>query len=333
MDISFDEDRHLPPPSGEGAVSLGYHGWPAKHLLLSFHRIFLDSRGNGRLDLVAESTKLRGIIFWCLSCINVEAPDPIEPEAYRKDENIFNDGLTDFYHVWTLAESLLLDPSPLPAARLLQWLQSYMQSGDENLELEEAKRMAHEAGEHGGSAELTPMYWDAVRMLVVGAMPKCAEKMLRRHPDGGGNASEVGALASQLNKMPVLPLTEGAQDSGDGAAAAKIDRQGFLANWIRWQKRCKEVAASFGVVPGVGGERVGDGGDGDERRQLRWLWGVLCGVRSCLEEATGSWVQLFAAVLAFERPDVKPEGVAPLLRDCKRKYHPVPDEEFLIEVR
>lgn len=62
-----------------------------------------------------------------------------------KDEDTFHDGLTDFYHVWTLAEAFLLDSMPLPAAPLLRWLKMFLQSNEEEgsrAELEQAESAA-----------------------------------------------------------------------------------------------------------------------------------------------------------------------------------------------
>lgn len=64
-----------------------------------------------------------------------------------RDEDIFHDGLTDFYHVWTLAEAFLLDSMPLPAASLLRWLKMYCLSNenpDSRFELDEAEAAALE---------------------------------------------------------------------------------------------------------------------------------------------------------------------------------------------
>lgn len=77
---------------------------------------------------------------------------------------------------------------------------------------------------------------------------------------------------------------------------------------------------------------LGGGGGDEERRQLRWLWGTICGERGCLEEGTESWAGLFAAVLAYERPDVRTEDVASLLRDCARRYPAEDGEGFLLDV-
>lgn len=336
MDVSFDETGDHPLLSWQGSQSLGYYGWAAKRLLLSNHRIFATQHGSNRDELVAESLKIRGEIYFSISNISVDDQLLEESEEALEGDNVFfYYGLRDFYHVWTLVEGLLLDSAPLPAAPLLRWLNMYNHSDSEDAarpELYEAEQMAREAEGQGGVAEITPAYWKAVRSLVVGVMPRRAEKMLRSHPNGRDVAHEVGAIASQLKKMPLL-LPEQLEDGGNGIVDAQFNCQNFFENWTRWQKGCKAAAASFGVIPGVGGERVGEDGDLDERRQLRWLWGALCGVRSCLEDATNSWSRLFAAVLGFERPDVRKDEVAPLLRECGRKYRPPPPEEYLVTVR
>lgn len=337
-------------------AELGYQGWAARRLVLGCHRIFVEHGGGGgggidaqqqpveSKDLVSESLEHRGVIYWCLANINGDvasaAPAAAPSEADLRDEDVFHDGLTDFYHVWTLAEAFLLDSAPLPAAPLLRWLKMYSQSGEDEAarwELDEAERVALEADAAGGSADPNPAYWDALRSLVVGVTPRRAAEMLRSHPEGRDNAGEVGALARQLEKMPLL-LPEGT-DGGDAAAAGDggglLDREGFFETWTRWQKGCKAAAARFGVVVGVGVDRgSGSGGGGEEeRRQLRWLWGTLCGERNCLEEGSKSWSGLFAAVLAFERPDTRKEEVAPVMRECLRKYKEHPEESFLTRVR
>lgn len=353
-DVSFDKQEATGGGvggSGGAALKLGYQGWAARHLLQASHQIFVseeptDKRGEGAASLVAASLEHRGVIYWSLSNINADpaaADAATSSDEELQDEDVFHDGLTDFYHIWTLAEAFLLDTAPLPAAPLLRWLKMYSQSGedeDARWELDEAERLALEAADAqaGGSAELTPAYWNALRSLVVGVMPRRAAEMLRSHPEGRDNASEVGALARQLEKMPLL-LPERA---GDGGAEVQLDRESFFETWTRWQKGCKAAASSFGFVAGAGGERGGDaflaggggsgGGGEEERRCLRWLWGTLCGSRGCLEEATSSWSGLFAAVLAFERPDVRKEEVAAVMRECARKHPPHQEEDFLLNV-
>lgn len=82
-----------------------------------------------------------------------------------------------------------------------------------------------------------------------------------------------------------------------------------------------------------GADRAGiRAGGGEQKRELRGLWGILCGERSCLEEGTKSWVGLLAAVLAFERPDVRKEDVAALMHECEMKYPPHDGEDFLLSV-
>lgn len=342
MDVSYAQDES----SGVGGV-LGYQGWAARRLVLACHRIFVEHgggvRAGGNTDLVSESLEHRGMIYWCLSNINADAisASAAQTEADLEDEDIFHDGLTDFYHVWTLAEAFLLDSAPLPAAPLLRWLKMYCQSGEDEekrWELDEAERVALEADASGGSANPdSDVYWDALRSLVVSVSPRRAAEMLRSHPEGRDNAGEVGALARQLEKMPLLlPERADGEDAaaaggGTGGAEAHLDREGFFATWTRWQKSCKAAAARFGVVAGVGGDR--GGGDNEQQRHLRWLWGALCGERSCLVEATRSWSGLFAAVLAFERPDTRKEEVATLMRDCLRTHSELPRESFLTRVR
>lgn len=347
-DTPIDEENASPTfPSKSASKSaahskLGYQGWAARHLVLACHRIFYSENEGARDDLVSVSLEHRGVIYWCLSNINADlgpSSSSAASEADFQDEDVFHDGLTDFYHVWTLAEAFLLDSAPLPAAPLLRWLKMYSQSGEDEAarwELDEAERIALEADAHGNLTELTPTYWSALQSLVVGVMPRRAAELLRCHPEGRDNAGEVGAIARQLEKMPLL-LPERAEGGGVGAEA-QLDREGFFETWTRWQKGCKATAASFGVVAGAGGDlgRGGDGfgaGDGDERRHLQWLWGTLCGSRSCLEEATDAWAGLFAAVLAFERPDVRKEEVASVMRDCARKHPPHQEEDFLLKVR
>ncbi|CBN78178.1 expressed unknown protein [Ectocarpus siliculosus] len=328
-----------------GAAELGYQGWAARHLVLAFHRIFAEQSERAQWgdtgDLVSESLEHRGVIFWCLTHINSnsDVASAAPTEADRRDEDVFHDGLTDFYHVWTLAEAFLLDSIPLPAAPLLRWLKMYSLSGEDEAarsELDETERVALEADAAGGSADPNPAYWDALRSLVVGVAPRRAAELLRSHPEGRDNASEVGALARQLENMPLL-LREGGggagEDGGDdgGGAEAHLDREGFFETWTRWQKGCKAAAGRFGVVVGVGDDR-GGGDVGPERRQLRWLWGVLCGERGCLVEATNTWSGFFAAVLAYERPDTRKEEVASVMRECTRVYSEHQEEAFLTKV-
>lgn len=325
--------------AGAGAAELGYQGWAARHLVLAFHRIFVErserAESGDTEDLVSESLEHRGVIFWCLTHINSDVVSAAPTEADRRDEDVFHDGLTDFYHVWTLAEAFLLDSVPLPAAPLLRWLKMYSLSGEDEAarsELDETERAALEADAAGGSADPNPAYWDALRSLVVGVAPRRAADLLRSHPEGRDNASEVGALARQLEKMPLL-LREGggAGAEDDGGAEAHLDREGFFETWTRWQKGCKAAAGRFGVVVGVGDDRAGEG-VGPERRQLRWLWGALCGERICLAEATNSWSGFFAAVLAYERPDTRKEEVASVMRECTRVYSEHQEEAFLTKV-
>lgn len=338
--------------SGASQVDLGYQGWAARRLLLACHRLFVHENGGeegARDDLVSVSLEHRGVIYWCLSNMNSDVLPPLDsspaaaaavPADNDRDEDIFHDGLTDFYHVWTLAEAFLLDSAPLPAASLLRWLKMYSQSGEDEearWELEEAERVALEADAEGRPAEPTSSYWNALRSLVVGVMPRRAADLLRSHPEGRNNAGEVAALARQMEKMPLL-LPGVDNGGGDGGAEAQLDREGFFETWTRWQKGCKVAAASFGFVAGAGGERgvaglVAAGGDTEERRWLRWLWGTLCGSRGCLEEGTDSWSGLFAAVLAFERPNVRKEEVASVMRECARKHPHHEEEDFLLNVR
>lgn len=120
---------------------------------------------------------------------------------------------------------------------------------------------------------MTPAYWKAVRSLVVGVLPRRAAQMLRCHPHGRDNADEVGALARQLEKMPLLLAERGGQeqeDVGGGNGLAKggleLDPELFFGTWARWQKGCKDAASSFGVVAGAGGSRGGGGWSGN------YLW-------------------------------------------------------------
>lgn len=361
MDKSHAEGGGRTDAGVDAGAELGYQGWAARRLVFGCHRIFVEHGGGGggdathlqqdpvkNKDLVSESLEHRGMIYWCLANINADvaasstcAAAAAPSEADLRDEDVFHDGLTDFYHVWTLAEAFLLDSAPLPAAPLLRWLKMYSHSGEDEAarwELDEAERVALEADAAGGSADPTPAYWNALRSLVVGVTPRRAAEMLRSHPEGRDNTGEVGALARQLDKMPLL-LPEGADGGGAAGAGAgggaHLDREGFFETWTRWQKGCKAAAARFGVVVGAGVDRGSDigGGGGEERRQLRWLWGTLCGERSCLEAGTKSWSGLFAAVLAFERPDTRKEEVAPVMRECLRKYSEHQEESFLTRVR
>ncbi|CAM9148054.1 unnamed protein product [Scytosiphon promiscuus] len=335
---AFSEGNKATAAAEAAGAELGYQGWAARRLVLACHRIFVERGGNA--DLISESLQHRGMIYWCLSNINSEAAGPDAPsnEADLRDEDVFHDGLTDFYHVWTLAEAFLLDSAPLPAAPLLRWLKMYSQSREDEgmrLELDEAERVALEADDAGGSADPNAGYWNALRSLVVGVSPRRAAAMLRSHPEGRDNAGEVGAVARQLEKMPLLlPERADGEDACDGGAEAHLDREGFFETWTRWRKSCEAAAKRFGVAVGAGGgDRGGDGSGGDEeRRQLRWLWGALCGERSCLVEGTQSWSGLFAAVLAFERPDTRKEEVASVMRECTRKHGEHEQEGFLIRV-
>ena len=354
MDVSNTQDASPEHPAAvDGAP--GYQGWAARRLVLACHRIFvkhdvgLDT--DGSTGLVSESLEHRGMIYWCLSNINADvvSASAAQTAADLQDEDNFHDGLTDFYHVWTLAEVFLLDSAPLPAAPLLRWLKMYCQSSEDEekrWELDEAERVALEADASGGSANPdSSAYWDALRSLVVSVSPRRAAGMLRSHPEGRDNAGEVGALARQLEKMPLLlPVRADGDDDasaagGAGAAGAEahLDREEFFATWTRWRKSCEAAAARFGVDVAAGGDRDargGGGGDNEQQRQLCWMWRALCGKRSCLVEATESWSGLFAAVLAFERPGARKEDVAPLMRECCRTF-PIqePRESFLTEVR
>lgn len=349
MDVSSAQDSSPEHPEAVYGA-LGYQGWAARRLVLACHRIFVDHGGGtdtgGSTDLVSESLEHRGIIYWCLSNINVDviSASAAQTEADLEDEDNFHDGLADFYHVWTLAEVFLLDSAPLPAAPLLRWLKMYCQSGEDEerrWELDEAERVALEADASGGSANPdSGVYWEALRSLVVSVSPRRAAAMLRSHPEGRDNAGEVGALARQLEKMPLLlPERADGEDvvsaaGGAGGAEAHLDREGFFATWTRWRKSCEAAAARFGVDVAVGADRGGGGGDNEQQLHLRWLWGALCGDRSCLVEATESWSGLFAAVLAFGRPGVRKEEVAPLMRECLTTYNSEgPREMFLTRVR
>lgn len=80
----------------------------------------------------------------CIARVPFVEPHPRRPEDEQsiRDEDIFHDGLTDFYHVWTLAEAFLLGSMPLPAASLLRWLKMYCQSNenpDVRFELDEVE--------------------------------------------------------------------------------------------------------------------------------------------------------------------------------------------------
>lgn len=319
---------------GSGA-ELGYQGWAARRLVLASHRIFVEKRGN--TDLVRESFQQRTVIFGCLSNIASEVDDS-SSEADLQDEDVFNDGLTDFYHVWTIVEMFLLDSAPLPAAPLLRWLDMYgNSSGDDEearLELDEAERAALEADAAGGSADPDAGYWNALRSLVVRVSPRRAAEMLRCHPEGRDNSGDIGAVARQLEKMPLLvPERSVGEDGDDGGAEDHLDREGFFETWTRWRTSCKAAAARFAGGGGGDGGGGGGGGDEEERRQLRWLWGTLCGERRCLEEATQSWPRLFAAVLAYERPNIRREEIASVLRECTRTYSEHQHQGFLTRVR
>lgn len=332
-------------PDGTG---LGYQGWAARRLVLACHRIFVEHGGGVPLgrnqDLVSESLEHRGMIYWCLSNINADAASAsaAPTEADLEDEDVFHDGLTDFYHVWTLAEAFLLDSAPLPAAPLLRWLKMYNQSGEDEArrwQLDESERIALEADAAGGSADPdSDGYWEALRSLVVSVSPRRAAEMLRSHPEGRNNASEVGKMARELEKMPLLlpERTDGddiASAGGAGGAGAQLDREGFFETWARWQRGCSERAKEFKFVAGVGAEHTA--GDDEQRRSLRTLWGVLCGERKWLvqeTQGTQSWSALFAAVLAFERPDARKEDVAPLMKECLRTYAEQQHESFLTRV-
>lgn len=346
MDVSCADDDYSPASSNEddgaAAVELGYQGWAARRLVRACHRIFVNEHQQGGArnnNLISTSVSHRGVIYWCLSNINAgpvsssEASAAAASEDDLRNEDVFHDGLTDFYHVWTLAEAFLLDSAPLPAAPLLRWLKMYSQSGEDEAtrwELDKTERAALEADALGGSADPTPAYWKALESLIVGVLPRRAAGMLRAHPEGRNNAGEIGAVARQLEKMPLLlpETTEG----GDGVAP-QLDREGFYETWTRWQKGCKAAATSFGFVAGAGtGARGGGTGGGDERLRLRWLWGTLCGERRCLVAATDSWSGLFAAVLAFERPDMRKEEVASGMRECARTHPHHQEEEFLLNV-
>lgn len=343
MDVSHAEEAS---PGVDGV--LGHQGWAARRLVLACHRIFVDHGGGAQTgrntDVVSESLAHRGEIYWCLTNIDADvvSASTARTEADLADENIFHDGLTDFYHVWTLAEAFLLDSAPLPAAPLLRWLNMYCQSGeDENKrwELDEAERAALEADASGRSADPdSEVYWEALRSLVMSVSPRRAAEMLRSHPEGRDNASEVGALARQLESMPLLlPERVDGEDPGSaggtGEAGAQVDREWFFATWTRWQKSCKAAAKKFGVDTDVGGDRGSGDSSSEQQRHLRWLWCALCGKRSCLVEATQSWSELFAAVLAFEKPATRKEGVATLMRECLQEYRELPHESFLTRVR
>eukprot|EP00903_Cladosiphon_okamuranus_P022095 g20317.t1 len=349
MDVPHPQDSSPEDPAAVDGVP-GYQGWAARRLVLASHRIFVDHGGGadkGRnTDLVSESLEHRGMIYWCLSNINADvmSSSAAQTEADLQDEDNFHDGLTDFYHVWTLAEVFLLDSAPLPAAPLLRWLLMYGQSGEDEerrWELDEAERVALEADASGDSANPdSGVYWEALRSLVVSVSPRRAAALLRSHPEGRDNAGEVGALARQLEKMPLL-LPERADGEeaasaagGASGAEAHLDREGFFATWTRWRKSCEAAAARFGVDVTVGADQGGAGaGDDEQRRHLRWLWGALCGERRCLVEATDSWSGLFAAVLAFGRPGARKEEVAPLMRECLATYNSEgPRELFLTRV-
>lgn len=334
---SQGDDRVVPD-----GTSLGYQGWAARRLVLACHRIFVEHGGGvqpgGNQDLVSESLEHRGMIYWCLSNINADAASAAaaQTEADLKDEDVFHDGLTDFYHVWTLAEAFLLDSAPLPAAPLLRWLKMYNQSGEDEAkrwQLDEDERIALEADAAGGSADPdSDGYWEALRSLVVSVSPRRAAEMLRSHPEGRNNASEVGAMARQLEKMPLLLPERTDRDdiasaSGAGGAEAHLDREGFFEIWTRWQRDCSAIAKGWA--------ENNKESDSEQKRILRTLWGVLCGERRWLvqeTQGTQSWSALFAAVLAFERPGARKEDVAPLMKECLRTYPEQLHESFLTRV-
>lgn len=107
-------------------------------------------------------------------------------------------------------------------------------------------------------------YWKAVRSLVMSVQPRRAAQMLRNHPNGRDSTEEVGALARQLEEMPLLLAEkseegeageENEEGSGDGGAAKgglEHDPESFFGTWTRWQKGCKDAASSFGVMAGSG---------------------------------------------------------------------------------
>lgn len=88
--------------------------------------------------------------------------------------------------------------------------------------------------------------------------------MLRSHPNGRDSTEEVGALARQLEKMPLLLAERSAEGEsgeenegggGEGGAARgglEHDPESFFGTWTRWQKGCKDAASSFGVMAGAG---------------------------------------------------------------------------------
>lgn len=338
--------------------SSGNQGFSAQRLVLKCHQIFVNERQRSPVELSLEH---RGVIYWAL--VNMDRERELLPSnavkdtpAGQHDEDIFFDRLADFYHVWTLAEAFLLDSPLLPALPLLRWFKMYCQSNEDASlrdEVYELESSMLEAYENGQPTEVTADYWRVIQFLLIDVMPKRAAEVLRCHPQGQNNASEVGAIACQLEKMPLLVPEQAvdlAEDAagGEGAGTRADDHgsheEGFLATWVKWQRGCKAAAASFGVVAGATGA-IGVGGSGSvwsagwnhmgegDRRPLLWLWGTLCGERHCLEEATTSWSSLFAAVLAFERPDLQRDQMVPVVMECVRKYQPRPHEDFLTEVR
>lgn len=340
----MDPDSRAHDTGSEGAI--GYGGWSARRLVIGSHRIFIN--GDQR-DPVAVSLEYRGLVYWALCSIDREESASLEDtEAAQHDEDVFHDGLTDFYHVWTLAEAFLLDSSSLPAMPLLRWLKMYCVSTEDESgrgDVEEVEGVVVEEKAAGQTPALTPEYWKAVRYLVINVLPSRAAAMLRCHPKGLDNSSEVGTLSHHLERMPLLlpEAVDAPEDElrvGSAEGADDLNREEFLDTWAVWHRGCKAAAATFGVVVGSdhglgggmgGGWAPGIGG-AEERGHLRWLWRAICGEQDCLREGTDTWSGLLAATLAYRRPDIRKVEVASVLRECTRTHPPHSGEDFLVEV-
>lgn len=339
-------------PSMDSEGDVGYQGWSAQRLVLAGQRTFIEA---DQRDPIAVSTDQRGAIYYALCSANTDE----QPETYLSEAqnaaasqfNVFNDGLTDFYHVWTLAEAFLLSSSPLPSASLVKWLQMYCQSNENEQErenLNEVESQVLESKNQHDSTTLTREYWKAVQSTLLCGEWKRARAMLRCHDSYDSLSGEMGALIRQIENMPLLSREESTDatgiqsDGGNSEDGAVLDREEFTEKWIRWRRGCKATAASFGVAVGTGSNVGGMLGGGwaeevknveEDRRELRLLWRIICGDRGSLEESTESWSSLFQAVLIFDRPEIRNQEVASVLMECACKHRPHKGEEFLIRVR
>ncbi|CAM9619115.1 unnamed protein product, partial [Discosporangium mesarthrocarpum] len=289
----------------------GYGAWAARKLVLMGHHLFMETmeiRENHLLkgvseeqvvyDLITSSAKHRQVLFRCLG---EKGGPPPQGENSLAEEDAFHDGVTDFYHVWTLAEIFLLVRPILPSASLLPWLDVYRQSRED-----EVTSVMHQEVEDalydGKPGERHPRYWEVVKALVLTGRTERAAAMLRRHSQGGPGG-EADRLARLVESYPHLIPEDARSESGV-----------FQRNWTRWRRSTIEAARR------------------SKDEHIRELWDVISGDRRALEGNTNTWFELLMAELLYSQPGLEPEDLPGLLAACSRKYPAHSSEEFLLEI-